>query len=153
MFDHVFLVASFIRTIYHLGTCQIGASGDVEEISNFIKKMILSFHAAYVLPQHHNPVGPGALFGFVFEFGHIFIIQVEVLKASLPNARRAVMYTPMDLAAKSIREIESDVERIARDLGPCDVVFADIEAGTPDERGWDVIRLCKRITEERESAT
>lgn len=51
-----------------------------------------------------------------------------------PDARRAVMYTPMDLANKSIEELRADLERVHRELGPCDIVMADIDSGTPDER-------------------
>lgn len=59
-----------------------------------------------------------------------------------PNARRAVMYTPMDVANKSLDEIHADLDRIARDYAPCDVVFADIEAGTPDEKVAALFDLC-----------
>jgi len=72
-------------------------------------------------------------------------------RAAFPNARRAVMYTPMDLSNKAIDEIESDLHRIARELGPCDVVFADVDAGTPDRRVTEVTDLCRRISERFES--
>ena len=49
-----------------------------------------------------------------------------------PDPRRAVMYTPMDVQAKSTVAIRADVERIAKDFGPCDIVFADIDVDTPD---------------------
>jgi len=62
-----------------------------------------------------------------------------------PDARRAVMYTPMDLRRKSMPEIEADLARIARDLGPCDLVLADIDAGTPDERVRDIAAACARM--------
>ncbi len=68
-------------------------------------------------------------------------------KAAFPDARRAVMYTPMDLDAKSSREIRCDLERIARELGPCDVVFADIERGTADGRVVEVVEQCRRISQ------
>lgn len=63
-----------------------------------------------------------------------------------PNARRALMYTPMDLARKPSRELRADFERIAREYGPCDVVMADIEAGTPDERVREAADLCAKIS-------
>jgi len=62
-----------------------------------------------------------------------------------PDTRRAIMYTPMDVANKLLPEIRADLERIAREYGPCDVVAADIEAGTPDARIVDFIRLCEEI--------
>ena len=49
------------------------------------------------------------------------------------------MYTPMELANKSLAEIKKDLERIAREYGPCDLIFADIESNTPDERVIDTI--------------
>ena len=62
-----------------------------------------------------------------------------------PHARRAIMYTPMDLANKPLDAIRADLDRIARDYGPCDLVAADIEAGTPDERVQEVIKMCAEI--------
>ena len=59
-----------------------------------------------------------------------------------PNARRAIMYTPMDLADKSLDEIRDDFHRIAREYGPCDIVIADIEAGTPDDRITTAMEMC-----------
>ena len=59
------------------------------------------------------------------------------------------MYTPMDLAAKPVGEIESDLERIARELGSCDVVFADVEEGTPDERVLEVFEISRRLSQDR----
>ena len=53
-------------------------------------------------------------------------------KGLFPDARRAVMYTPMDLANKSLDAIRGDMERIAREYGPCDFVAADIDAVDED---------------------
>jgi len=50
------------------------------------------------------------------------------------DTRRAVMYTPRDLAAKSLSELREDLERIRRELSPCDIVMADIDHEIPDER-------------------
>jgi len=55
-------------------------------------------------------------------------------KALCPHARRAVMYKPTDLAGKPLDAIRSDLLRIGRELSPCDIVMADIDHGTPDER-------------------
>ncbi|MCK4294423.1 MAG: hypothetical protein KAY65_14590 [Planctomycetes bacterium] len=61
------------------------------------------------------------------------------------STRRAIMYRPTDLANKSIEEIRRDLEMIARDYAPCDIVAADIEAGTADERVLDFLRMCDEI--------
>ena len=60
--------------------------------------------------------------------------NLECARRLCPDARRAVMYTPKDLLHKSPDLIRRDLTRIARELGPCDVVMADIDYETPDER-------------------
>lgn len=63
-----------------------------------------------------------------------------------PQARRALMYTPMDLAEKDSPQIRQDLERIAADYGPCDVVIADIDAGTPDEKVREAFVHCGELS-------
>lgn len=63
-----------------------------------------------------------------------------------PDTRRALMYTPMDLANKSTGEIQKDLEYVAENYGPCDIVAADIEAGTPDDKVLDFIHICKQLS-------
>jgi len=63
-----------------------------------------------------------------------------------PHTRRAIMYTPMDLANKSPEQIRADLERIAREYGPCDIVAADIESGTPDKKILSFVALCDKIS-------
>jgi hypothetical protein len=55
-------------------------------------------------------------------------------KRLCPEARRAIMYKPTDLANKPLDEIGADLIRIRREFSPCDIVMADIDHGTPDER-------------------
>jgi hypothetical protein len=68
-----------------------------------------------------------------------------------PQARRALMYTPMDAARKTSAAIEDDFRRIANEYAPCDIVIADIEAGTPDERVLEIVyrgtRFCRNHRE------
>lgn len=68
----------------------------------------------------------------------------------MPEARRAIMYTPMDLRDKAEEAIRQDLERIASEYGPCDIVAADIEAGTPDTRVHFLSDCCARISAEYE---
>lgn len=72
--------------------------------------------------------------------------DLEKARELFPKARRAIMYTPMDLARKPFLEIRSDLEGIAHDYGPCDIVAADIEADTPDDRVIEFISLCHEIS-------
>lgn len=72
--------------------------------------------------------------------------DLRAARRLFPRARRALMYTPMDLAQKPIPELRADLERVALELGPCDVVLADIEAGTPDERVREAAEICRSIS-------
>ncbi|OHB79245.1 MAG: hypothetical protein A2W31_08715 [Planctomycetes bacterium RBG_16_64_10] len=69
-------------------------------------------------------------------------------RRTFPAARRAIMYTPMDLANLSRAEIHADFSRIAREYGPCDIVLADIEVGTPDDRIMAALEICAELTEQ-----
>ncbi|MCP4642244.1 MAG: hypothetical protein GY851_17500 [bacterium] len=72
-------------------------------------------------------------------------IESDLVRAKelCPNTRRAVMYTPTDLANKPLDAIREDLARIRRELSPCDIVAADIEAGTPDERVMAFARMAE----------
>ena len=66
-------------------------------------------------------------------------------KKLFPNSRRAIMYTPMDLDIRTISRIEEDMKRIAISYAPCDIVVADIEEGTPDEKIIQFLDIVKKI--------
>ena len=70
-------------------------------------------------------------------------------KTIFPDTRRAIMYKPTDLARKTLKTIREDIERIVRDYAPCDIVAADIEAGTPDERVLDFLEIYNEINRKR----
>ena len=44
------------------------------------------------------------------------------------------MYSTVELANKPLSEIRCDLELLTHDYAPCDIVFADIESRTPDDR-------------------
>ncbi|HCY40741.1 MAG TPA: hypothetical protein DHV48_05205 [Prolixibacteraceae bacterium] len=71
--------------------------------------------------------------------------NMESAKKSFPKARRAIMYTPMDLNSKSLSQIRQDLERIAQLYAPCDVVLADIEDGMPDEKIIQLLNIVEKI--------
>jgi hypothetical protein len=58
-----------------------------------------------------------------------------------PQARRALMYTPMEAMNKPWPAIVADVARLAEQFAPCDLVVADIDPGMPDSRVTDILRL------------
>lgn len=72
--------------------------------------------------------------------------DLEKAKKLFPETRRALMYTPMDVANKTPEQIRNDMEFIAEKYGPCDIVAADIEHGTPDEKVIELIKICEVIS-------
>jgi uroporphyrinogen-III decarboxylase len=73
--------------------------------------------------------------------------DLEMAKSLFPKTRRAIMYTPMDVANKTREQIRKDLEFIAEKYGSCDIVAADIEHGTPDEKVIELIKICNDISE------
>ena len=71
--------------------------------------------------------------------------DLDQARTLFPGGRRALMYTPMDVRDKASAELRVDLEQIAARYGPCDLVFADLESGTPDERVLELARMCAEI--------
>jgi hypothetical protein len=71
--------------------------------------------------------------------------QMRRARAAVPEARRAVLYSPVKIQDASPDEIRADIARIYDDLAPCDLVLADIQASTPDRRVRDVVALCEEV--------
>jgi hypothetical protein len=61
------------------------------------------------------------------------------------------MYRPTDLVNKSLDTIEKDLEKIASEYAPCDVVVADIDTGIPDEHILAFLKLCDQINKRSEN--
>ncbi|ARN57093.1 hypothetical protein [Sedimentisphaera salicampi] len=78
--------------------------------------------------------------------------DLERARQLFPNARRSLMYTPMDVKNKDINQIKQDLLKIAAEYGPCDIVAADIESDTEDEKVIEFIRLCDDISKEYEQS-
>ena len=72
-------------------------------------------------------------------------------KRTFTDARRALVYKPTDLTNKALETIQIDLERVACEYAPCDVVVGDIDAGTPDERVLAFLELCGRINNKMEN--
>ena len=67
------------------------------------------------------------------------------VRATFPDAYRAVLYSPVKLQEAELEEIRKDMQKIYEDLGPCDLVMADIQASTPDERVQALLDICADI--------
>jgi len=67
------------------------------------------------------------------------------VRATFPDTYRAVLYSPVKLQEAGLEEIRADMEKIYNDLGPCDLVMADVQASTPDERVQALFDMCADI--------
>jgi hypothetical protein len=67
------------------------------------------------------------------------------VRETFPDTYRAVLYSPVRLQEAGLEEIRKDMEKIFNDLGPCDLVMADIQASTPDERVQALLDMCADI--------
>jgi hypothetical protein len=52
----------------------------------------------------------------------------------------------LDLERKSLDMLAADVGAIARDYASCDIVMADVESITPDQRVRDFLEIVDRIS-------
>jgi hypothetical protein len=73
--------------------------------------------------------------------------DMKKVKEVFPDARRAVMYSPIDLKNKSINDIRKDILKIYYELSPCDIVLADIDEETPDEKVLSFIKVVEEVLE------
>jgi hypothetical protein len=67
------------------------------------------------------------------------------VKRLFPEARRAVLYTPGEVSAKDLGTIASDLERVARDYAPCDIVLADVETSVAESRIREFLAIAKDL--------
>jgi hypothetical protein len=76
-------------------------------------------------------------------------LESDLLRARrlFPRARRNLLYTSMDLKNKRWGDIRTDLDRIAAELGPCDLGLPDIEADVPDERILVALDYCRELSD------
>ena len=56
-----------------------------------------------------------------------------------------LFYTRRGTRAKALPEIKADIQKIADELAPCDIVMADITDTTPDDRVRAFLELVNRF--------
>ncbi|MDR7418232.1 MAG: uroporphyrinogen decarboxylase family protein [Armatimonadota bacterium] len=71
--------------------------------------------------------------------------DMKKVRWMFPEPRRAVLYSPVTLHDAALEEIRTDLRRIDDELAPCDVVFADIQADTPDDRVRAALAMCLEV--------
>jgi hypothetical protein len=74
--------------------------------------------------------------------------DLERMRALFPETRRAVLYSPVQLESKSLSALAADFRRVADRAGPCDLVLADVESTTGDERVRDALALAAELDRE-----
>jgi hypothetical protein len=67
------------------------------------------------------------------------------VKKMFPEARRAVMYSPVALQEAPLEVLMRDMEKIYHELAPCDVVMADIQVSTSDKRVNELLDICRNL--------
>ena len=68
--------------------------------------------------------------------------DLSKVRTLFPETRRAVMYWPTKLQDAPMEELKNDMKRVYRELAPCDVVMADIQASTSDKRVNELLEIC-----------
>ncbi len=71
--------------------------------------------------------------------------DMDRVRRAFPGTYRAVLYSPIKFQEAGLEEIRRDMERIHRDLGPCDLVIADVQAATTDDRVNALLDICAEI--------
>ncbi len=127
---------------------------DQLDISNCVMNMISPrAYRNFIFPYDHQIAGAFERFGvhtcnwdvtpYLAELSQLpkvgyldmgIMSDLQKARAAFPEARRAVMYSPVRLQDASLAEIRADMRKIWTELSPCDVVMADIQAQTPDRR-------------------
>lgn len=70
------------------------------------------------------------------------------MRELFPDTRRAVLYDPVGLERFSTDTIWADFRRIAVECGPCDIVLADVEQTTSDERVQEALSIASELDRE-----
>jgi hypothetical protein len=73
--------------------------------------------------------------------------DMQKARELFPDARRAVLYSPVKVKDYPLDQITADFEKIHAEAGPCDLVLADIESDAPDDKVRAVLKIAEKISE------
>ena len=76
--------------------------------------------------------------------------DLKKVKKLLPEARRAVIYSPVRLLEISLEGLREDMRKIYNELSPCDVVMADIPYNADDQRVKELLSICREVESKKE---
>lgn len=75
--------------------------------------------------------------------------DLRLAKTLFPQARRALMYTPMDFHNKPVAAIKADLAIVVEELAPCDIVFADLDLGVENSKIREICAWCRAISDRK----
>ena len=118
LFDDVFLVASFVGSKDDLCGGQVGARGDVEEISDIVEEGLLPFGFTDVFSQRYDVLGPVALAGLIVKGSQIFEVPRKLEVASRLDDTLLLIVAPLYLLGRD-RSSQALPFGFIKGLGPC----------------------------------
>ncbi|MBN1835286.1 MAG: hypothetical protein JW820_05510 [Spirochaetales bacterium] len=144
---------------------QSGFDIDLLSVSNCVMNMISpEQYRAFVQPQDRRIAESFARFGVhtcewdvtpyievLSELPKLGYLDMGIMsdlprvRRAFPETRRALLYSAARLNEAGLEEIRRDMEKIARELAPCDVIVADILADTPDGRVRELLAVCRQL--------
>jgi hypothetical protein len=69
--------------------------------------------------------------------------DLRTVRRTFPDTYRAVLYSPVRHQEAAPVALRTDMAKVYRELAPCDLVMADIQASTPDERVRELLAVCR----------
>jgi hypothetical protein len=66
-------------------------------------------------------------------------------KELFPDARRGVLYGPVKIKNYTREDIKKDFIKIHNEIGPCDIILADIESDVPNEKIQEIVSTAQMI--------
>jgi hypothetical protein len=75
--------------------------------------------------------------------------DLQRVKETFGETRRAVIYWPTKLMDASLKEIQKDMAKVYHKLAPCDVLMADMQASTSDARVIEFLKVCNAAESSR----
>lgn len=140
---------------------------DLLSVSNCVVNMISPNHyERFVLPHDMQLSKSFARFGMhtcnwnitpyldsirkIEKIGYLdmgILSDMARVQALFPDARRAVMYTPLWVENKTEAAVREDIEKIHSKLGACDIVLADLSDTTTDNQINTFLRLVDEESE------
>jgi hypothetical protein len=67
------------------------------------------------------------------------------VKRLFPDTNISVFYSSVSLQDLSLEQIKKELETIYREAAPCNLVMADVQASTSDQRINDFLKICSTI--------